>query len=194
MRNVYAYYGDRTSEFSNGLPRNEETARQFFDQGLRVAWMSPGKQPYDFLSRAPTWQIGAVAISILRRQYDKTYVAVAFTNQGRAVTLNFILVDGPEGWVMTDVESPQMPCGCFSPSTGNRGAGSRDFISDQPDVALSVAPHDIDGLLFAVTSGNRYGLRGAARHIGPIGRRDIRRISMCPIPGNIVRVGVMRIA
>jgi len=106
VRNVYAYYGDRTSELSNGLPRDEETARRFFDPGLRIAWMSPGKQPYDFFVQSPTWQIGAVAISILRRQYDKTYVAVAFTNHGRAVTLNFILVDGPEGWVMTDVESP----------------------------------------------------------------------------------------
>lgn len=58
---------------------------------------------------------------------------------------------------------------------------------------LSVAPHDIDGLLSAVTSRNRYGLRGAARHIRPIGRRDSRRISMRPIPGNIVCVGVMHI-
>ena len=106
VRNVYAYYGDRTSELSNGLPRNEETARQFFEPSLRAAWMSPGQQPYDFFVQSPTWQIGAVAISILRRQYDKTYIAVAFTNHGRAVTLNFILVDGPEGWVMTDVESP----------------------------------------------------------------------------------------
>jgi hypothetical protein len=106
VRNVYAYYGDRTSGLSNGLPRNEETARRFFDPSLQTAWISPGKQPYDFFVQSPTWKIGAVAISILRRQYDKTYVAVALTNQGRAVTLNFILVDGPEGWVMTDVESP----------------------------------------------------------------------------------------
>ena len=106
VRNVYAYYGDRTSELSSGLPRDEETARRFFDPGLRVAWISRGKQPYDFFVQSPTWNIGAVAISILRRQYDKTYVAVAFTNHGRAGTLNFILVDGPEGWVMTDVESP----------------------------------------------------------------------------------------
>ena len=68
--------------------------------------MSPGKQPYDFFVQSPAWQIGAIAISILRRQYDKTYVAAAFDNHGRAVTLNFILVDGPEGWVITDVESP----------------------------------------------------------------------------------------
>jgi hypothetical protein len=30
----------------------------------------------------------------------------AFDNNGRRVTLNFILVDGPDGWVITDVESP----------------------------------------------------------------------------------------
>ena len=81
VRNVYAYYGERTSELSNGLPRDEETARQFFDRSLRAAWISPGKQPYDFFVQSPTWKIGAVAISILRRQYDKTYVAVAFANQ-----------------------------------------------------------------------------------------------------------------
>ena len=106
VRNVYAYYGDRASELSNGLPRDEKTARQFFDRSLQAAWISPGKQPYDFFVQSPTWNIGAIAISILRRQYDKTYVAVAFTNRGRAVTLNFILVKGSEGWVMTDVESP----------------------------------------------------------------------------------------
>ena len=26
--------------------------------------------------------------------------------QGRSVTLNFILVQGPDGWVISDVESP----------------------------------------------------------------------------------------
>jgi len=46
------------------------------------------------------------SISILRRQFDRTYVAVAFDNNGRAVTLNFIVVNGPEGWVISDVESP----------------------------------------------------------------------------------------
>jgi hypothetical protein len=42
----------------------------------------------------------------LKKQFDKTYVAVAFDNQGRAVSLNFIVVNGPEGWVISDVESP----------------------------------------------------------------------------------------
>jgi hypothetical protein len=41
-------------------------------------------------------------------------------------------------------------------------------------------------LSLAVTPGNRGGLRGAARHIGPVRRRDDRRISMGPIPGNII--------
>ena len=30
----------------------------------------------------------------------------AFDNNGRAVTLNFILVNGPDGWLIADVESP----------------------------------------------------------------------------------------
>ena len=31
----------------------------------------------------------------------------AFDNNGRAVTLNFIAVKGPDGWVISDIESPQ---------------------------------------------------------------------------------------
>jgi hypothetical protein len=106
VRNLYAYYGDRSSELSSGLPRDTATAREFFDPSMRGAWNRSKIEPYDFFVQSPTWKLGAVAISILRRQYDKTYVAAAFDNHGRAVTLNFILVDGPDGWVITDVESP----------------------------------------------------------------------------------------
>jgi hypothetical protein len=106
VRNVYAYYGDRSSDLSNGLPHDPDTVRQFFDPSLREAWIASHKPPYDFLVQSPTWKLGAISISILRKQFDKTYVVAAFNNQGRAVTLNFILVNGPEGWVISDVESP----------------------------------------------------------------------------------------
>ena len=106
VRNVYAYYGDRSSELSSGLPRDSTTARQFFDRSLQAKWNASKNQPYDFFVQSPTWKLGAVSISILRRQFDKTYVAAAFDNNGRAVTLNFILINGPDGWVITDVESP----------------------------------------------------------------------------------------
>jgi hypothetical protein len=106
VRNVYAYYGDRSSDLSNGLPRDPATASQFFDPSLRAAWISLNNQPYDFLVQSATWKLGSVSISILRKQFDKTYVAVAFSNNGHAVTLNFILVNGPDGWVISDVESP----------------------------------------------------------------------------------------
>ena len=106
VRNVYAYYGDRSSDLSSGLPRDPATARQFFDQSLRDARSSLKDQPYDFLVQSPTWKLGAVSIAILRKQFDKTYVAVAFDNNGRAVTLNFIIVNGPDGWVISDIESP----------------------------------------------------------------------------------------
>jgi hypothetical protein len=106
VRNVYAHYGDGAPDLSNGLPRDSATARQFFDPALRKAWVSLKRRPYDFLVQSPTWKIGVVSISITRKQFDKTYVAVAFDNKGRAVTLNFILVNGPDGWVISDVESP----------------------------------------------------------------------------------------
>jgi hypothetical protein len=107
VRNVYAYYGDRSSELSSGLPHDAATAEAFFDPSLRPAWLSLRHAPYDFLVQSANWKIGAVSISVLRRQYDKTYVAAAFSNQGRAVTLNFIVVNGPGGWLISDVESPQ---------------------------------------------------------------------------------------
>ena len=106
VRNVYAYYGDRTSELSSGLPRDEVTARQFFDTPLLAKWLASKSQPYDFFVQSKTWKLGGISITILRKQFDKTYVAAAFDNQGRRITMNFILIDGPDGWVISDVESP----------------------------------------------------------------------------------------
>jgi hypothetical protein len=106
VRNVYAHYGRGAPDLSKGLPRDDTTARQFFDPSLRTLWKAVKSEPYDFLVQSPTWKLGGVSISILRKQFDKTYVAVAFDNNGRAVTLNFILVNGPEGWLISDVESP----------------------------------------------------------------------------------------
>src|SRR5579862_803656 len=106
VRNVYAYYGDRADVLSSGLPHDADAAERFFDPSLRQAWRAPTRAPYDFLVQSATWKLGAVSISILRKQFDETYVAVGFDNQGRRVTMNFILVNGPEGWVIYDVESP----------------------------------------------------------------------------------------
>ncbi|MET0707513.1 MAG: hypothetical protein ABWY82_11835 [Tardiphaga sp.] len=106
VRNVYAHYGRGVSGLSDGLPRDAETARRFFEPGLRDAWTAPRDQPYDFLVQSERWKLGPVSIAILRKQFDKTYVAVTFDNQSRAITLNFIVVDGPDGWVISDVESP----------------------------------------------------------------------------------------
>jgi hypothetical protein len=106
VRNVYAHYGQGAPELSKGLPRDAATARQFFDPSLRKVWSAPRVAPYDFLVQSPNWKLGPVAIAVIRRQYDKTYVAASFDNHSRPVTLNFILVSGPEGWLITDVESP----------------------------------------------------------------------------------------
>jgi hypothetical protein len=36
VRNVYAYYGNRTSPLSSGLPDDAETAQQFFDASVPI--------------------------------------------------------------------------------------------------------------------------------------------------------------
>ncbi len=122
VRNVYAYYGDRSSDLSSGLPRDAATAAQFFDPSLQGAWLLSKNRPYDFLVQSPAWKLGAVAISILRKQFDKTYVAVAFDNSGRPVTLNFIVVNGPDGWVILDVESPHDSLRMFLAQYRNKAA------------------------------------------------------------------------
>ena|SRR5689334_12705449 len=106
VRNVYAHYGRGAPELSAGLPRDTETARQFFDPSIRAAWSAVKREPYDFLVQSTSWKLGAISIAILRKQYDKTYVSVAFDNQGRPVRLNYILIKGPDGWLIADVESP----------------------------------------------------------------------------------------
>jgi hypothetical protein len=106
VRNVYAYYGQGSAGFSDGLPRDSDAARRFFDPRLQADWTSSKQLPYDFFIQGTSWKLGPVSTAILRKQYDKTYVAVAFNNNGRAVTLNFIVVNGPDGWVIADVESP----------------------------------------------------------------------------------------
>jgi hypothetical protein len=73
---------------------------------LRSAWIAPRDQPYDFLVQSESWKLGPVSVAILRKQFDKTNVTVSFDNSGRAITLNFIVVNEPGGWVISDVESP----------------------------------------------------------------------------------------
>jgi hypothetical protein len=106
VRNVYAYYGKGSSDLSKGLPRSVEIAEQFFDRSLRSAWIAPREAPYDFLVQSPSWKIGPVATRILRTEFDKTTVTASFDNNGKAVTLNFIAVKEPDGWVISDIESP----------------------------------------------------------------------------------------
>ena len=51
-------------------------------------------------------------------------VLLAFDNNGRAVTLNFIVVNGPDGWVISDVESPHDSLRMFLAQYGNRETAS----------------------------------------------------------------------
>ena len=77
-----------------------------------------------------------------------------------------------------------MPQNCERPSIW---AASFDLSGWMP--GRSVAPGDVDGPISAA-SGDDHALRGAARHIGTIGRHHRRRIPMRPVPGNVIGGGV----
>ncbi|KWV60789.1 hypothetical protein AS156_27480 [Bradyrhizobium macuxiense] len=81
IRNVHAHFGRGSAEFSNGLPHDADTARQFFDRSLRGAWIAPHDALYDFLVQSPTWRLGAISIAVLRRQFDRTYLTVTFVSR-----------------------------------------------------------------------------------------------------------------
>ncbi len=106
VRNVYAWYGEGSAGFTGGLPRDPDTARQFFDPSLLRLWNSAKAPPYDFFVQSKTWKIGALSIAILRKEFDRTYVAVNFRNRDKPVTLNFIVVKDRDGWLIYDVETP----------------------------------------------------------------------------------------
>ncbi|CAN5225425.1 hypothetical protein BH10PSE10_BH10PSE10_07240 [soil metagenome] len=106
VRNVYAWYGDSSPGLAEGLPRDPDTARRFFDPSLLRLWSTAKSPPYDFFVQSKTWKIGAVSIAILRKEFDRTYVAVNFKNRDKPVTLNFIVVKDRDGWLIYDVETP----------------------------------------------------------------------------------------
>ena len=105
VRNVYAFYGSGSDGLSRGLPRDEDTARNFFDDGLQAIWVTIRPPPYDFFVQSPSWKLGPVSIAVTLRQFDRTYVEASFTNEGKPVSLNFIVVKRPGGWLIYDVES-----------------------------------------------------------------------------------------
>jgi hypothetical protein len=107
VQNLYAYYGEGSPDFSHGLPRDETTARRFFQPALARAWMDDGPRPFDFVVQATSWKIGAVAITGTIKQFDRTYVRIAFVNQDKPVALNIVIVRDDDGWLIGDIESTQ---------------------------------------------------------------------------------------
>ena len=107
VQNLYAYYGEGSPDLSHGLPRDEITARRFFQPALARAWMDDGPRPFDFVVQATSWKIGAVAITGTIKQFDRTYVRVAFVNQDKPVALNIVIVRDDDGWLISDIESTQ---------------------------------------------------------------------------------------
>ena len=100
-----------TANDTGALPRiarqlERATGDQLFYVGVSPV---PGKNVgLELLPQSTVdWRSGrTITFEFTPPRANKTYVAVAFDNSGRAITLNFIVVNGPDGWVIADVESP----------------------------------------------------------------------------------------
>jgi hypothetical protein len=125
VQNLYAWYGEGSPDFSHGLPHDEAIARRFFQAPLARAWMDDTQRPFDFLVQSTSWKIGTVAITGTIKQYDRTYVRVAFVNKDKPVALNIVIVRDDDGWVIADVESTQDSLTGFLARLKAQGARSR---------------------------------------------------------------------
>ena len=72
---------------------------------MQAVWTAIRPPPYDFFVQSPSWKLGPVNIAVTLRQFDRTYVEASFTNDGKPVSLNFIVVKRSDGWLIYDVES-----------------------------------------------------------------------------------------
>jgi hypothetical protein len=78
--------------------------------------------------------------------------------------------------------------------TGSRMRGDDEWVVGPSGPFSLITPHDVDGPLGAVASGNDDGLRGTTLHIRAVGGGYHRREPVRPVPGNILSVGVTDIA
>src|SRR5689334_1045955 len=76
VQNLFAYYGNGSPEYSQGLLREQAIARNFFEPALARAWLDPSPRPFDFLVQATSWKLGPVTIAGTIRQFDRTYLRV----------------------------------------------------------------------------------------------------------------------
>ena len=98
-----------------------------------------------------------------------------------------VVDNGSVGWAKARLRCAHHLSDC-TPAVGTLA-----LCSPYRFIFLSEALRDVD-VLTAVTPGNRHHLRGAARNIGPVGRRHVRRKPMGPVPGNIIGRRVVNVA
>lgn len=99
------------------------------------------------------------------------------------------------GWLgkMIGGERGQVCFGCFRLRKDRLRAVFLFMRSAVSRSEQSVAARDVDDVLAASAPWNLDRFRRAARHIRPVGGRDIRRIAVGPIPRRLIGVGVMHV-
>jgi hypothetical protein len=114
IQNLYAFYGDRSSELSSGFPRDPAIYRAFYSRELEQLALAAKPVQHDFFIQDWTWKSPLIVRTVrtskdgliddlVFRPGSPEYLSVVFRNMDRHVYLMFELVRGADGWRIGDV-------------------------------------------------------------------------------------------
>lgn len=102
VKALYAMYAGKDAK---GFPREEASAKQFFEPGLAKLWLDAKEIDSDFFIQGQDFELGPVKVAPAAVKGDKASVKVEFTNLKKPVRLTYELVKNADGWRISDVKS-----------------------------------------------------------------------------------------
>jgi hypothetical protein len=102
IKAIYAFYNGADSK---GFPGDAKTAARFFEPGLARLWTRAKNIDADFFIQGQDFELGPVTTGAARVQGKRAFVPVSFTNFKKPVSLEFEMIEGPEGWRVYNVKA-----------------------------------------------------------------------------------------
>jgi hypothetical protein len=102
IKAIYAFYAGANAK---GFPNDAKTAAQFFEPGLARLWTRAKNIDADFFIQGQDFELGPVTTGAPRVQGKRAFVPVSFTNFKKPVSLEFEMIESPDGWRVYNVKA-----------------------------------------------------------------------------------------
>ncbi len=100
VQGLYALY-----EKSNSVGFSDRDAPRYFDAALQKLWRAAKFQGADFFIQGQDFEVKDVKVLPAAISGDKAETAVTFRNFGKPMRLTYTLVQGKDGWRISDARS-----------------------------------------------------------------------------------------